>query len=163
MIPAAALKKIWLTAVLIMVTILPVAGASLSKDLKKITPDDFKRLYADSWRAVGKNIVIEGNAYLPVGNMEIFADRIIVNIGSGDFEAAGNLRVYRWEDGKAGLPLDKIAEMERSSDLLVKNVTSSVSPLGERSFSAHYSFQTDRITAPNRGADHGCFKPDDLL
>ena len=147
MIPAAALKKIWLTAVLIMVTILPVAGASLSKDLKKITPDDFKRLYADSWRAVGKNIVIEGNAYLPVGNMEIFADRIIVNIGSGDFEAAGNLRVYRWEDGKAGLPLDKIAEMERSSDLLVKNVTSSVSPLGERSFSAHYSFQTDRITA----------------
>ena len=98
MIQAAAWKKLWLAAMTAITVILPVAGASFSQDLKKLTPDDFKRLYADSWRAVGKNIIIEGNAYLPVSNMEIFADRIVVNMGSGDFEASGHLRIYRWEE-----------------------------------------------------------------
>lgn len=149
MVQAAVWKKFRLAAMLavFIIGILPVAGESLSKDLKKLTPDDFKRLYADSWRASGKNIIIEGNAYLPVGNMEIFADRIIVNMESGDFEAAGNLRLNRWEDGSVTAELDKIADMERNADLLVKGVTSSVSPLGERTFSAKYSFQTDRISA----------------
>ena len=110
MVQAAVWKKFRLAAMLavFIIGILPVAGESLSKDLKKLTPDDFKRLYADSWRASGKNIIIEGNAYLPVGNMEIFADRIIVNMESGDFEAAGNLRLYRWEDGSVTAELDKI-------------------------------------------------------
>ncbi|MBQ9787484.1 MAG: LPS-assembly protein LptD [Lentisphaeria bacterium] len=147
MIQAAAWKKLWLAAMTAITVILPVAGASFSQDLKKLTPDDFKRLYADSWRAVGKNIIIEGNAYLPVSNMEIFADRIVVNMGSGDFEASGHLRIYRWEDGNVNAPLDKIARMERDTDLLVRQVTTSVSPLGERSYTASYSFQTDRITA----------------
>ncbi len=147
MVMAAAWKKIGLAVILVFASILSVAAASLSKDLKKLTPDDFKRLYADSWRAAGKNIIIEGNAYLPVGNMEIFADRIIVNMESGDFEASGHLRLYRWEDGSVTTELKKIAEMERNADLLVKGVTTSVSPLGERKFSAKYSFQTDRITA----------------
>ena len=87
MVQAAVWKTFRLAAMLavFIIGILPVAGESLSKDLKKLTPDDFKRLYADSWRASGKNIIIEGNAYLPVGNMEIFADRIRA---LGDFREA---------------------------------------------------------------------------
>ena len=37
------------------------AGASTFGDIKKLSPDDFKRLHADSWRAVGGNIIISGN------------------------------------------------------------------------------------------------------
>ena len=36
----------------------PALRASATGDLKDLTPDDFKRLYADSWRAVGRNIII---------------------------------------------------------------------------------------------------------
>ena len=147
MTAASVLKKSLLAAAVALFALLPVAGASFNEDLKKLTPDDFKRLYADSWRAVGKNIIIEGSAYLPVGNMEIFADRIIINMESSDFEASGNLRIYRWQDGSVSAPLSRIARMERDADLLVKEVTSQVSPLGERTYTAKYSFQTDRISA----------------
>ena len=123
------------------------AGASTFGDLKKLTPDDFKRLHADSWRAVGHNVIISGNAYLPAGPMEVFADQIVINMQNGDFEASGNVRIFRWQDGAGAVSLKKLAEMEQNNNVRINDVSSQVSILGERTYTAKFSSQTDRITA----------------
>lgn len=123
------------------------AGASTFGDLKKLTPDDFKRLHADSWRAVGHNVIISGNAYLPAGPMEVFADQIVINMQNGDFEASGNVRIFRWQDGAGAVSLEKLAEMEQHNNVRINDVSSQVSILGERTYTAKFSSQTDRITA----------------
>lgn len=125
----------------------PQVYASAMGDLRDMTPDDFKRLYADSWRVVGDNIIIEGNAYLPAGTLEIYADRIIINMESHDFEAIGNIRIFRWQNGSGSVSLETLAEMERRANVLIREVKTSVSVLGERSYTVSFAFQTDRISA----------------
>ena len=139
-------KSLLFTGILALLPVIP-AGASPTGNLKKLTPDDFKYLYADSWRAVGHNIIIEGNACLPLANMEICADKIIVNTQSSDFEAIGHISIYRWQNGAGKSSLDKIAEMEQSGNVVVRAVSSSASLFNERSFDVKFSYQTDRITA----------------
>lgn len=149
-IPVGSFRKSSIFSILLAVCcIMPAVLCAVSPgtELKHLTPDDFKRLQADSWRAVGKNIIIEGNAYLPVGSLEIYADRIVVNMESRDFEASGNIRICRWQNGSGTVTLDELAQMERSANVLVRQVTSSVSVLGERTYHVSYAHQSDRISA----------------
>ena len=121
--------------------------ASAFSGLKKITTDDFKKLRADSWRAVGKNIIIEGNVFLPIGPYEVYADQVVLNLESKDFEATGNVRFYRWQRGKLAVTLDDLSKLENRPNTLVHEVTSRVSPWGDRTYTAEVSYQSDRITA----------------
>ena len=139
-------KGLLFSGMLAVMAVIP-AAASPTGELKKLSFDDFKYLYADSWRAVGHNIIIEGNACLPIANMEICADKIIVNTQSSDFEAVGHISIYRWQGGSGKSSLDKIAEMEQSGNVILREVSSGVSLFGERSFDVKFSYQADRITA----------------
>ena len=47
-----------------------VPAHAISGDIKKISINDVKRMRADSWRAVGKNLIIEGDVYFPIGPFE---------------------------------------------------------------------------------------------
>ena len=116
-------------------------------ELKNVSAEDFKQLRADSWRVVGNNVILEGNVYMPLGNAEIFADQIIVNLGSRDFEAAGNVRLYRWAELSGPVSLERIAELEKSANTLVKSVDVSRDVLGNRVFNVKASYRTDTITA----------------
>ena len=133
-------------ALLLAVSVLPLRGA-LTRDVRRFSPGDFKQLSADSWRAVGKNIIIEGNAYMPAKTMEIFADQIVINVETLDFEASGHVQVHHWVDSSAPASLGKIEEMEKMSNVLVRSVSSSVSVLGERTYTVNFAVQADRITA----------------
>ena len=82
-------------------------------ELKNLSLDDFNQLRADSWRVVGNNVILDGNVYMPVRNTEVFADRVIVNMNNRDFEASGNVRVYRWREVSGPATLDRIAQLER--------------------------------------------------
>ena len=90
-------------------------------DLKNLSQEDFKHLRADSWRVVGNNVILNGNVYMPVGNTEIFADKVIINLHSRDFEAAGSVRVHRWQDISGATSLKRVAELEQSPNTLVKS------------------------------------------
>lgn len=135
-----------LAAVLLTLIFMPAAHAA-NDDLKNISAEDFKQLRADSWRVVGNNVILEGNVYMPVGNAEIFADQIIVNLGSRDFEAAGNVRLYRWAELSGPTSLERIAELEKSGNTLVKSVDVSRDVLGNRVFNVKAAYRTDAITA----------------
>jgi len=117
------------------------------KQLRTITTGDFKKLSADQWRAVGKNIIVEGNVYVPVKSLELFADKMVINTESRDFEAIGNVRLYRWQDFTVPVTLAQLAKLENSSDTLVRSVTSSVDYTGNRSFTAKVAFKQDNMTA----------------
>ncbi|MBR7121250.1 MAG: LPS-assembly protein LptD [Lentisphaeria bacterium] len=141
------MKKFIFTMLAAISCAVPLLHASATGELRDMTPDDFKRLHADSWRVVGRNIIIEGNAYLPAGSLEIFADRIILNMDSHDFEAIGNITVFRWQNGSGTVSLESLAQLERRANVLIREVNSSVSVLGERSYTVSFAFQTDRISA----------------
>ena len=142
------LAKIVSCIILVAAVAVPmVVHGTLNDELKALKPKDFKRLYADSWRAVGGNIIIEGNAYLPVSTMEVYADKIVVNMDNQDFEAVGNVRIFRWQDGSAAVSLKRLAELEKEANMLVRNVSSSLSRLGERTYTAEFSFKSDQIYA----------------
>lgn len=143
----SGVKRLLMLIFAAIICAVPQVYASAMGDLRDMTPDDFKRLYADSWRVVGDNIIIEGNAYLPAGTLEIYADRIIINMESHDFEAIGNIRIFRWQNGSGSVSLETLAEMERRANVLIREVTTSVSVLGERSYTVSFAFQTDRISA----------------
>lgn len=124
-----------------------VPAHAISGDIKKISINDVKRMRADSWRAVGKNLIIEGDVYFPIGPFEIYADHVIVNTESKDFEATGNVRFFHWQRDKVPVTLNELADVEKYNNSFVHEVTSSVSPLGERSYQADVSYQRDQITA----------------
>ena len=139
--------KKYLLLLLLCIALPQLYAASAMRELRKLTPEDFKRLHADSWRVVGKTVVIEGHAYLPVGSMEIFADRIVIDIETRDFEATGDVRIYRWENGSGAVSLERVAQLEQDANVMVRNVTTSLSILGERTYNVDISCKTDQITA----------------
>ena len=119
----------------------------VSKDIKNLSEEDFKHLRADSWQVIGNNIVLNGRVHMPVGTTEVFADKAIINLGSRDFEAVGNVRVYSWDEVNENVSLQQIAELEKQPEILIKEVTSVQNIMGERAYSIKAVMQTDSISA----------------
>lgn len=142
----------------------PVLFAA-NEELKNLSQDDFKRLRADGWKVIGNNVILEGNVYLPVGNSEIFADKVIINLSSRDFEAAGNVRLYRWMDISGTATLERIAQLEKSANTMVKAVTTSLDVLGNRVYSVKAATRSDSATADRvcGNWDSGYFRFDNAM
>ncbi len=138
------LKKILLTVMVVFFAALP-ASAMLNA-IGKISADDLNRLRADSWRAVGKNMIIEGNVHLPIGEIELFADKVIINIEDSDFEALGNVRILCWKDETIPVTIERLAELEKRNDILIKNISLNTTIWGKREYSADVQYRTDAIT-----------------
>ena len=94
--------KFFLLPVLTVFAVLQLSAAN--DELKNLSEDDFKYLRGDSWQVVGNNVILTGRVHLPLGNTEIFADKAIINLGSRDFEAVGNVRVFCWTDISGAYP-----------------------------------------------------------
>ena len=52
----------------------------------KLQFSDLKRINADTWNIAGKNIIVTGNVYIPFGELEIFADKAVINVENKDIE-----------------------------------------------------------------------------
>ena len=89
-------KGKFLLASLVLAAVLaaPLSAANLSA--AKMNFSSFKEFNAESWQFAGQNIVARG-VYIPAGDLEIYADQAVINIESRDFEASGNVQVYRWQ------------------------------------------------------------------
>jgi len=120
---------------------------AFGNEMKNLTENDFKRLRADSWRAVGNTLIIEGNVFLPVKNFEIYADQMVINMTNKDFEASGNIRFYRWVRGKVNTNAKELGDIEKRANTFIHSVKRTVSPWGEVNYSADVSYQSDQITA----------------
>ena len=120
-------------------------GANIMGD--KITPEDFKRIKADHWRIVGKNIIASGNVYVPFGNFELCADQVVINIESKDLEAVGNLSLQRWTTTKASVEPAMLEELSRTNGIRVELLDLSCDIWGNYKANVNVSQPTDRISA----------------
>ncbi|MBE6363141.1 MAG: hypothetical protein E7054_05750 [Lentisphaerae bacterium] len=155
--------KFFLLPVLTVFAVLQLSAAN--DELKNLSEDDFKYLRGDSWQVVGNNVILTGRVHLPLGNTEIFADKAIINLGSRDFEAIGNVRVFCWTDISGASTLQRIAELEKSPSILIKDVSVSQDIMGNRVYSVKASTQTDAITADRvcGNWDSGYFRFDNVI
>ncbi len=120
-------------------------GANILGD--KVTKEDFKRIKADHWRLVGKNIIASGNVYVPFANFEMCADQVVINIESKDLEAVGNLSLQRWVTINATVEPDKLEELSRTSGIRVELVGLTCDIWGNYKAKVRVSQPADRITA----------------
>ena len=114
---------------------------------EKITKEDFRRIKADQWRLVGKNIIASGNVHIPFGNFELRADQAVVNIESRDFEAVGNISLHRWQHGKVMVEPEKLEELSHRSGVRIKVIGSTGDIWGNHKIQLEVSRAADSITA----------------
>lgn len=108
-------KARYFIAVAVLALMLPASGISLSR----MKLSDLKRMRADNMSYVDNNIVVSGNVYLPFGDLEVYADRAMINISTMDVEATGNIQFYRWVRATGNVSTDKLARLERAANILV--------------------------------------------
>ena len=114
---------------------------------ERITEKDFKRIKADRWHLVGKNIIASGNVHVPFGNFELRADQAVVNIESRDLEAVGNITLHRWQHAKVTVELKDLEELTHRSGIRVRVVGSTGDIWGNRKVILDVARSTDSITA----------------
>ena len=152
---------------LLAVIFIVLAGQSVaaSSSLKNLSEEDFRHLKADSWQVIGNNIILNGRVHMPIGTTEIFADKAIINLSNRDFEAVGNVRMYSWKETTEPVSLERIAELEKRPDIMIKGVSSSQNIMGERSYSVQVAMQTDSISADRvcGNWDSGYFRFDNMV
>lgn len=85
----------------------------------KIKLSDLKQIDADNWSVTGNNIIVRGNVHIPFGDLDIFADKAVINIESKDVEAVGNIQLYYWRSETGKVDPDKLARLQQMNNMLV--------------------------------------------
>ena len=122
----------------------PLSAAKIFGE--KITKDDFKRIKADHWRLVGKNIIAGGNVHVPFGNFELSADQVVINLESRDLEAVGNIRLHHWESATVTVEPDKLDDAVRLAGVRVEVIGTTGDIWGKHKIQLKVSRSTDSIT-----------------
>ena len=120
-------------------------GANIMGD--KVTEEDFKRIKADHWRLVGKNIIASGNVYVPFANFELCADQVVINLENKDLEAVGNLSLQRWVTVKASVDPAQLEELTHVTGIRVELIDLSCDIWGNYKANIQVSQPADRISA----------------
>ena len=122
----------------------PLGAANLGA--AKLNFASFKEFNAESWQFAGQNIVAKG-VYIPAGDLEIYADQAVINIESRDFEASGNVQVYRWQTAGGVVDMAKLARMQNApnTSVTVRGIVGDI--WGEQKASVSVSMLTDNIRA----------------
>ena len=114
---------------------------------ERLTKNDFRRIKADRWHLVGKNIIASGTVHVPFGNFELRADQAVVNLESHDLEAVGNITLQRWQHGKVTVSLRELEEISHRSGVRVRVVGSTGDIWGDHKVIVEVSRPTDSISA----------------
>lgn len=120
-------------------------GAEILGD--RITQEDFKRIKADNWTLVGKNIIASGNVHVPFGNFEVYADQVVLNLDSRDLEAVGNIRLLRWQKGSATVDPGQLEELSHRAGIRIRVVGLLSDVWGNRKVQLEISRAADSIVA----------------
>ena len=130
--------------------LLAVAGASLhAVEIfgERITQDDFKRIKADRWHLVGKNIIASGNVHIPFGNFEVRADQAVLNLESEDLEAVGNISLQRWQHAKIFVEPGELEELTQRAGVRIRIIGSTADIWGKRKIQIDVARPADSISA----------------
>ena len=90
----------------------------VDENMFRFSASDFKMIRADHWSITGDNLVVEGNVFVPSDVYDIYADRVVINVKSRDFDARGNLRLYQKNKSSKSVKPGELAQFEDVSGIL---------------------------------------------
>jgi len=133
---------------LVLCCALSVSAAKLGSG--RFDMEQLKRIRADHWSVVGKNIILRGNVYLPLGDIEVYAHQAVVNLESQDIEASGNVHLFQWGSASGSIPPGKATQLMAASDaeVTITGVSGDIYGRKEIAVTAKYitnKMQMDRI------------------
>lgn len=108
---------------------------------------DLTHAKAAKWSSAGDNILVEGDVFLPLGKLRIYADRAIINTKTKDIEAVGNIRLYRVNQKKMTLTIDDLIRLRNRSEVLVAIEGYSTDSLGNQMVNVEVTIQGGVIRA----------------
>ena len=124
---------------------LPVRAANILGE--RITKEDFRRIKADKWHLVGKNIVASGNVHVPFGNFELRADQAVLNLESRDLEAVGNIELQHWRTARVVVSPGELEDLAHRTGIRIKVVGTTGDIWGNRMVTIEVSRPMDSISA----------------
>ncbi len=150
----------------IFIFLLIAAGSVSANDLRSLRfdPSMLKYVKAQSWSVTGQNITVSGGIHIPFNDMEIFADKAIINIQSQDIEAVGNVRFLRWASRETVVTADELARIQRTPDLVTEIRSVEGDIWGGQKLRVKLTGLTDNICAERLSGNlaTGYFRFDDL-
>ena len=140
-------KRVLKIVALLFLTFAGIASHGFDFFGEKITEDDFKRIKADKWNLVGKNVIASGNVHIPFGNFEVRADQAVLNLESYDLEAVGNISLHRWQTAQVFVDPGELEELSHRTGLRIKVIGSTGDIWGKRKIHVEVARPTDSISA----------------
>lgn len=115
--------------------LLPSTAAAEDKigfNVARQSSDSLQYARADRWRFVGRTVFLEGNVYIPYGNLTITADSAMVDLESRDVEARGNVKFVTADKTPQLVTLDELQRLQELADVYVEITGIQVDPLGRQ-------------------------------
>lgn len=131
--------------------LLPAAGfgKDMGFGLQKPDPrrDNLQHARADRWKFVGRTVFLEGNVFIPYGNMMISADSAMVDMESRDVEAKGNVTFVTAQKFSQTLSLEELERVQAMPGIYSEISGITINPLGQQKF---------QVTLYKRGGELEC-------
>lgn len=108
---------------------------------------DLTNARAEKWNAAGDNVLVEGDVFLPLGKLRIYADKAIVNTKTKDIEAVGNVRLYRVNKKKMTVTIDDLIKIRNSSEAVVAIEAYKTDSLGNQLIDIEVTLQNGMVRA----------------
>lgn len=112
------LKKLFLT--FLCTSFVFSLGASSILPKKGFKLEDFENIKAKNWTVIDKNITASGGVFIPYKDMELSADKAIINSETGDIEAVGNIRLTRKVKVSGTVTFAMLTQLQKRKDTIVK-------------------------------------------
>ena len=109
-----------------------VADDKIGFNVAKQDNNSLQYARADRWRFVGRTVFLEGNVYIPYGNLTITADMAMVDLESRDVEAKGNVKFVTSAKTPQLVTLDELQRLQELTDVYVEIIGIRVDPLGRQ-------------------------------
>ena len=138
------LKKVFLLFICLFIISSLSASSILPK--KGFNLKDFDNIKAKNWTVIDKNIIASGGVFIPFKDMELSAEKVIINNETGDIEAVGNIRLTRKVKVSGTVTLDMLSKLQKRRDTIVKITNVSGDVFGNQQINVSVDFLAGTIS-----------------
>ncbi|MBQ9788303.1 MAG: LPS-assembly protein LptD [Lentisphaeria bacterium] len=109
--------------------------------------DDLQNISADKWTWIGNNIILEGNVHLSSKNLNIQADKVIINTENHGFETFGDTLLLTRKNEITTLNCDELARLKQMADVKVDLLGVTFDNFGNPALKASVYYLNDKMNA----------------
>ena len=95
---------------------------------------------ADNWRLSGRTLFVDGNVFIPYGNVLIHADSAMIDLESRDIEAKGNISFAAVKRNRMSVTVDELERLLEVPEVLCEILGTEIDPLGRQKIKVEIIF-----------------------